>query len=543
MIRRSAAYMFIAFFLLALLSAAGIQVIFEQIGDKQIGAFNLFADTFIEPHRRQKRIASQLSELDSAIGKIEKLIIDRQTNENADAEMSAEEMAFIVQDIGKEARSINRHVDADTSGRFFDRLDTLTKLTEELYYSMGEKQNAAGAESLLTQIKNRADKLSNGWNEWGLLGAPILVVNNLLRYTFFNRTYLREYEAALEENSIVAKTCRPVMRHLRYVSLRDYGDKAVTGRNGWLFYKPGVDYLVKPSVHDHRSALVGDNEKPYNQRPVETIKNFQKQLSSRGIDLLVVIVPGKPTVYPDLLTKKISPDQKMSLTHSKETIEKLKAEGVDVVDLFIPFGNERLKDRSAGDSLYLRTDTHWKTRGSRLAAKRVAERIRQYSWFDTTGRSVEYVIDTVEVQRDGDIGEMTKLSDFKHFGSEIKFPAETTECHQVHSIKRDAEGKEIGRSLYRDDYRNSPILILGDSFSRIYQTDSPRGAGWISHLAYELGIPSASIISNGGASTLVREKLARKASILNGKRLVIWQFVERDLRFGAKGWKDVAVIR
>ena len=38
---------------------------------------------------------------------------------------------------------------------------------------------------------------------------------------------------------------------------------------------------------------------------------------------------------------------------------------------------------------------------------------------------------------------------------------------------------------------------------------------------------------------LVREKLARKAGVLKGKNLLIWEFVERDLRFGAEGWKTI----
>jgi hypothetical protein len=34
----------------------------------------------------------------------------------------------------------------------------------------------------------------------------------------------------------------------------------------------------------------------------------------------------------------------------------------------------------------------------------------------------------------------------------------------------------------------------------------------------------------------VREELARDPDVLRGKRLVIWTFVERDIRFGQKGW-------
>jgi hypothetical protein len=27
--------------------------------------------------------------------------------------------------------------------------------------------------------------------------------------------------------------------------------------------------------------------------------------------------------------------------------------------------------------------------------------------------------------------------------------------------------------------------------------------------------------------------------MLKGKKLVVWEFVERDIRFGAEGWKDI----
>jgi hypothetical protein len=51
----------------------------------------------------------------------------------------------------------------------------------------------------------------------------------------------------------------------------------------------------------------------------------------------------------------------------------------------------------------------------------------------------------------------------------------------------------------------------------------------------------ASIVNDGGASTIVRQTLSRKLNLLKGKKLVIWEFVERDLRFGAQGWKQVSI--
>jgi len=83
------------------------------------------------------------------------------------------------------------------------------------------------------------------------------------------------------------------------------------------------------------------------------------------------------------------------------------------------------------------------------------------------------------------------------------------------------------------------ILVLGDSFMRIYEKDEPGSAGFIAHLARALKTPLTSIVNDGGASTLVRQELARRADLLTGKKLVIWEFVERDIRFGTEGWKDV----
>ena len=64
-------------------------------------------------------------------------------------------------------------------------------------------------------------------------------------------------------------------------------------------------------------------------------------------------------------------------------------------------------------------------------------------------------------------------------------------------------------------------------------------AGFIEHLACELGLPLTSVVNDGGASTLVRQELSRKPALLRNKKLVVWEFVERDIRFGTEGWQQV----
>jgi hypothetical protein len=91
---------------------------------------------------------------------------------------------------------------------------------------------------------------------------------------------------------------------------------------------------------------------------------------------------------------------------------------------------------------------------------------------------------------------------------------------------------------YRDQ-ADAEVLVLGDSFLRIYQQDEPGGAGFIAHLALELKQPLSSVVNDGGASTLVRQELNRRPALLKNKRVVVWEFVERDIRLGTEGWQPV----
>jgi len=58
-------------------------------------------------------------------------------------------------------------------------------------------------------------------------------------------------------------------------------------------------------------------------------------------------------------------------------------------------------------------------------------------------------------------------------------------------------------------------------------------------LADELKAGVDYIISDGGAATDVRQRLSVDAEILDNKRLIVWEFTERDIRYGKAGWEDV----
>jgi hypothetical protein len=307
---------------------------------------------------------------------------------------------------------------------------------------------------------------------------------------------LRNYEKDLERSSIYVEGLRPWMQYLTYLVLRSPGEKAILGRDGWLFYKPDVQYLVE--------AVQAD--------PLAAILTFQRQLSNRGIRLMVIPMPGKPSIYPDKLTHRAG-----FRSPTRDLIVRLRAAGIEAPDLFELF-------QASTEPHYLIRDTHWSGSAARLAAGAVARRIHDLGWLNPG--ATEYDVRAVLVKRRGDIVRMLKAPEL-----ESQFPAEDVRCEQVVA----ANGE-----LYKDD-PHSPVLVLGDSFMRIYEKDEPGSAGFIAHLARALHAPLASIVNDGGASTLVRKELARKADLLKGKKLVIWEFVERDIRFGAEGWKDVAL--
>jgi hypothetical protein len=524
-------FAFILFFLTIIYAVPLVQAIAEYRKSKTVQALDIVVDAFITPFQR----ASRLHELARKQLCLSDSLSDEQGKAGANGSDDsrflklADAAEVACGDLKKTAFTVNRHITlgAPRSGRTI--VDSLSSILSSLTPRDSEK---------LPELKRIAGVCTREFPSPGFFGAPFLVIKNL-RYIFWNDRYLRPYEKELENNSVFAGFLRPLLQHARFVLFNDLGGKGIQGRSDWYFYTPDVEYLVKPSVLDPRSRKVDPNDKPLADDPIGAILNFKKQLAGRGIDLLVVIVPGKPSVYPDVLSRRITAEKAAAFSHSIGIMKELRRRGVDVVDLFGPFAEQRRLDPETGDSMYLRQDTHWKPRALRCAARAVAQRIKTYPWY--TPGAAEYAIDSIVVEKVGDVAVMSGQAILGGSDRKDGFASEKVMCYQVKNVQRDESGGESGRAVYKDDFRSSKILVLGDSYSRIYQTDEPRGAGWIAHLAYELSQPVASVVNDGGASTLARRSLARRIGLLKGKKLVVWEIVERDFRFGDDGWKDVAL--
>ena len=500
-----------------------VQAVADLQGEKRFVSLDIFKDVVYTPFVRESKMAAGAAKLDSAWRSARESIAA-----GTEAGEALEPVIGALSDLEAVALTVNAYAQLDTAEagyKLLKQADTLLATLED------EPENFKAADSTLKAVVGEFGQFS--------LWRAFLAVKH---YGVWTSRYLRAFENKVEDENALVLAVRPRYQLAVWNIFNDPGEKVVLGAAGkcigkscgretaeasdrWLFYRQDVEFLVQPSPLDVRSAKL-DN-------PIKAIEKFRDQLKSQGVELLVVITPGKPSVYPERLTGSIQAldgaDASRGTTaagHGKAILDSLTKLGLNTVDLYTPLLAAKADDAKLGP-LYLNDDTHWTPRGAELAADIVAQKVREMAdagIVDIGEKSIEYVASDSIADRMGDIGEMSGLNKFN------VFKVQQVTGHVVY---------DTTRTPFKDDFRKAKILILGDSFSRIYQTDSPVNAGWIAHFSKEMGRPVASIVSDGGASTLVREKLARKAGVLKGKKLLIWEFVERDLRFGAEGWKEV----
>ena len=567
----------VVIFSILLLLPFGVQAVADLRGEKRFQPFDIFKDVVYTPIVREKKVAAAADSLDVKWRAAREAIAA-----GAEVADALEPVTSSLSDLEAAVLSVNTYAELDTAEARYKSLklaDTLLSKLED------EPESFLQADSCIKSLVADLGHVS--------LWRAFLDVKH---YGVWTSRYLRAFENKIDDESAIVLALRPKYQLAVWNLFSDPGEKVVLGAAGdcigvgcgrdtaaasdrWLFYRQDVEFLVQPSPLDVRSAKL-DN-------PVKAIEKFRDQLKAKGVELLVVITPGKPSIYTERLTgrdSRVAGAENAAGTaagesaagfqsHGKKILDSLTRAGFNTVDLYTPLLAAKSRDAAEG-ALYLNDDTHWTPRGAELAAGEIAKKVREMVDAGTVKfrktDDARYVAADSTADRMGDVGEMSGLNKFgvfkvqKVMGHVVsqqnikerseKLPVDSTcveaaknackkndSCFTAQSAlcERDTVLYDTTITPFKDDFRKSEILILGDSFSRIYQTDSPVNAGWIAHFAKSMNRPVASIVSDGGASTLVREKLARKASVLKGKKLLIWEFVERDLRFGAEGWKDV----
>jgi alginate O-acetyltransferase complex protein AlgJ len=292
--------------------------------------------------------------------------------------------------------------------------------------------------------------------------------------------------------------------------------KGIAGTNGFLFFRNSLEYVVG-----------GDLAKqPAGKNPVPVIVEFKKELEAHGVDFLFVPVPTKDEIFPEEIDNRgkgfagrvVNPWERKLLAD-------LGAAGVETVDLLPPFLAAREPDKVERELLYQHQDTHWTDRGLRLAARLIAARIKQYPWYAAAAARARLALHAkaTTFTQAGDLRSRLPVAEQR------KYKQEKLVAHQV--LRADG-------TPYEDD-PDSPIVVLGDSFTGVYELMAPEHAGVSAHLALELGVPTDLVMSYGGGPN-VRQKLMRRgADALATKKLVVYIMTARDLFNYFEDWKPL----
>ncbi|MEA4862908.1 MAG: hypothetical protein AB7F40_04630 [Victivallaceae bacterium] len=308
---------------------------------------------------------------------------------------------------------------------------------------------------------------------------------------------LKRFERGLEDASLLRAWLLPPVQEFLTRYLRTGNEKVIVGHDGWLFYAPDFQYVAHPGFlrpEVMRKRAEKDGVQP---DPVAAIVDFKEQLEKRGITLIVVPMPVKPTICGRYLGGGEGVLENPSFP---EFMRRLKENGVKVVELAGALSPES----------YLKLDTHLTPDGVSAVGTMI------------DGRPSDAAVASEQVTNCGDIAAMLKLPDV----SKVFAPQTVTLTQKADAFSRDSE-----------------YLLLGDSFTNIY---SASAMGWGEHaglgerLAGRVGQIDM-IARNDCGSYATRAMLAtelkRGRDRLAGKKYVIWEFAERELAFG--DWKMI----
>jgi hypothetical protein len=330
------------------------------------------------------------------------------------------------------------------------------------------------------------------------------------------RVALRAYEGALEAGSAFKAWVQPRVQHALTAGAGAGTDRVVPGRDGWLFYQPGLDFVTSagfldPALLRLRAARMSDREHIDRPQPDPrpALRALRRDLAAAGIGLVLVPVPDKAMYEGEFLAAAVGDRGPRALSNRDwpRLAAELRRDGFDVFDVPAP----AVRDVPA----FLAQDTHWTPAYMQQVAHALADHL---SPSVGSAQGSDLRTEPATVSRVGDLVDMLHLPE-----------GQRTFTPQAITVARVLDASGV-RWTPRPD---ADLLLLGDSFTNIYSDASMGwgdGAGFAEHLSLALGRPLDVVAQNGGGAAAVRTSLSRiERSRLASKRLVVYQFAIRDL--------------
>lgn len=276
---------------------------------------------------------------------------------------------------------------------------------------------------------------------------------------------------------------------------------------GFLWFRRNANYLLADKISAQDSL----------HNPLPRMVELKNYLDSLGIQLLVVPVPVKEEIYGEKIVPGTPADLCVNPEGRAFTQELLEA-GIDVLDIYPALMAAKAGDEGTHYS-YQRYDTHWALPGELAAMELLASRVTQYSWYEESGAQPGSLnLQETNTLREGDL--VAHLPD----SEKAKYPADTLPVMKVYK----------GTETYKGG-KNAPILLMGDSFTGVFESVDQKSGGPGSLLAYATGL-DVQVATSWGGGPGVRSRMMKMKKDMQSKRLVIYMMTARDFWQSPMEW-------
>jgi alginate O-acetyltransferase complex protein AlgJ len=342
---------------------------------------------------------------------------------------------------------------------------------------------------------------------------------------------LRQFEDDLEQASYAKEEVQPRAQSW-LTRLGRVGNKlAVVGRDGFLYYRPGITFLagpgfLQPDVLRGRERAAAESGDPGLQPdPRPAILAFSKALAQRHIKLILFPVPDKAMLQPVELHGRGEGDR-MPVPRNPDWHQYVQEMAAEGIPLFDPSPAELVRGER---SRFLAQDTHWTPEWMQEVATALALFVKRTANLERADPKPAWHEQAQIVERLGDVADMLKLPD-----GQVAFLPQSVTIHQIQD--------ETGDPWQSDP--DADVLLLGDSFTNVFSLE-PMGwgeaAGLAPQLARALGRNIDVIAQNDSGAFATRQALVRELQggqdRLARKKVVIWEFASRELAVG--DWKNI----
>lgn len=310
----------------------------------------------------------------------------------------------------------------------------------------------------------------------------------------WNGEWSLAYEATLNQGLGFRQFAIDTWGILDYALFREGRDGVLVGDEGWLF-----------TTEEFKAYPEGDKAV---QDKLELASQVQQQLAEQAISFVVVVIPSKARVYEERLGRYHFPSYNRDLYTA--FIGNLEKRGITVVNLLEP-----LEAAKVERDVFLKTDTHWTLYGTEVAARAIANVVRNNNLLASLDSAAfETSEASTETPHAGDLLNYLPLGNLQgRLG-----PAFDTIYERQTNQQGESSGGLFGSSTI-------PVTLVGTSYSA-----NPLW-NFAGALKEALGADVLNVANQGeGPVVPMREYLAGSDFRDTPPELVLWEIPERFIR-------------